>query len=210
MGCTVAKNLLTSIAHYFCNCLQSTIAKEIASRSPAPQFWVYLIHKMKHKLCLSVFLSFKKKKHKFHFDSYLTVCNTISLNLHIMFTICIQGTTGNRLYVECQVVCRMFFFGHSAKKLLYQVSKKNTAECFFLTLGKFFWHLAKKFFAECYFFTLGKHKFQSTFWSSKLIQMKKVYNTNLYNFLRSTNFILVISSFDKLIVTLFTKSISLS
>jgi hypothetical protein len=61
MGCTVAKSLVTSIAHYFCNCLQTTIAKEIASRSPAPQFWVYLIHKMKHKLCLSVFFYLSKK-----------------------------------------------------------------------------------------------------------------------------------------------------
>jgi hypothetical protein len=43
-------------------------------------------------------------------------------------------------------------------------------------------------------FSLGKDKFQSTFWSSKLSQMKKF---------SITNFILVISLFGKAIVTLF-------
>jgi hypothetical protein len=40
--------------------------------------------------------------------------------------------------------------------------------------------------------------------------MKKFSTTKLYNFVRSITFILVISSFNKAIVTLFTKSTSLS
>ena len=54
-----------------------------------------------------------------------------------------------------------------------------------------------------------RREIQSTFWSSKLIQIKKRSTAKLYNFSRCTTFILVISSFDKAIVTLFTKFISL-
>ena len=78
------------------------------------------------------------------------------------------------------------------------------AECFF------FWHSAKSLFAECYFFYTRQRKFQSTFWSSKLIQMKKFSTTKLYNSSRCTMFVLVFSSYDKVKVNLFTNLTYLS
>ena len=87
---------------------------------------------------------------------------------------------------------------------------------FFLALGKdvfcrvpLFWHSAKRHFAVCIFLALGKSVFQSNFWGPKWIQMKNFSTTKLYNFSRSTKFILVISSFDKATITLFIKSTSL-
>ena len=99
----------------------------------------------------------------------------------------------------------------------------------FRALGKdvfvecFFWHSAKRLFAECFFLTLGKEplyrvlffytrqrKFQSIFWSSKLIQMKKFSTTKLYNSSRCTMFVLVFSSYDKVKVNLFTNLTYLS
>ena len=67
----------------------------------------------------------------------------------------------------------------------------------------FFWHSAKKLFAECFFYT-RQRKFQSTFWSNKLIQMKKFSTTKLYNSSRCIIFFLVFSSYDKVKVNLFT------
>jgi hypothetical protein len=61
-----------------------------------------------------------------------------------------------------------------------------------------------------FFFSLDKAIFQTTFWCPKQIQIKKFSTTKFHNFSRSTNFILVISSFDKVIITLFTKSMCLS
>ena len=100
---------------------------------------------------------------------------------------CFSGTRQSRL---CWV-----FFWHSAKRLF--------AECFF-------WHLAKSFFVECYFFNTRQRKFQSTFWSSKLIQMKKFSTIKLYNSSRCTMFVLVFSSYDKVKVKLFTNLTYLS
>ena len=89
---------------------------------------------------------------------------------------------------------------------------------FFLALGKdvfcrvpLFWHSTKRHFAVCIFFlALGKSVFQSTFWGPKWIQMKNFSTTKLYNFSRSTKFILVICSSDIVVVTLFTNHIYLS
>jgi hypothetical protein len=64
------------------------------------------------------------------------------------------------------------------------------------TLG---WHLAKK--------TLKK--FQIKIWKPKWIQIKKILTTKLYNFSRSTTFILLLSSFDKVKINLFTNFTSL-
>ena len=97
------------------------------------------------------------------------------------------------------------------------LGKAVFAECFFYTRQRaslpsvffntrqrgslpsvFFWHSAKSFFAECYFFfDTRQKKFQSIFWSSKLIQMKKFSTTKLYNSSRCTIFVLVFSSYDK-------------
>ena len=83
------------------------------------------------------------------------------------------------------------FFGHSIKMYFS---------------GHFFWHTAKCIFVEGH----DKSIFPSTFWGLKRIQMKKFSTTKLYNFSRSTSFILSISSFDKVKVTFFRKSTSLS
>jgi hypothetical protein len=57
---------------------------------------------------------------------------------------------------------------------------------------------------------LGKEIFQNTFWGSKLTQMKKFSTTKLFNSSRCTMFILVICSFDKMKVNLFTNLTCLS
>jgi hypothetical protein len=56
------------------------------------------------------------------------------------------------------------------------------------------------------FLTLDKDNLKITFLSSKLIQINKL-TTNLYNSSRSTIYILIISSYDKIKVNLFIKSI---
>jgi len=72
----------------------------------------------------------------------------------------IHYTTGDRLFAECQVVCRVLFFGHSAKTPLPSV---------FLTLGKealcrvFFLTLGKEALCRVFFFTLGKEDFKAYF-----------------------------------------------
>ena len=50
-------------------------------------------------------------------------------------------TTGDRLFAKCQVDCRVFFFGHSAKSFFVECGKK---------------HSAKKLLCRVYFLTLGK------------------------------------------------------
>jgi hypothetical protein len=119
------------------------------------------------------------------------------------------------------------FFGHSANKLFAECQKvntrqrKNTRQRLFcrvanLTLGKeysaksFFtkcqiWHSAKQSLSSVFFLlTLDKEIFQNTFWGSKLTQIKRFWTTKLLNSSRCTMFILVICSFDKLNVNLFT------
>ena len=109
------------------------------------------------------------------------------------------------------------------------LGKDAFAECFFLTLGKealcrvFFLILGKEALYRVFFLTLGKEllcrvlffytrqrKFQSTFWSSKLIQMKNFSTIKLYNSSRCTMFVLVFSSYDKVKVNLFTNLTYLS
>jgi hypothetical protein len=46
-------------------------------------------------------------------------------------------------FAECHILCRVFYFGHSAKSSLPSVTQK--------TLGKRK-HSAKKLFAECFIF----------------------------------------------------------
>ena len=89
-------------------------------------------------------------------------------------------------------------------------SAKWFAECCFSGARQrrlcrlFFWHSAKKLFAD------RQRKFQSTFWSSKLIQMKKFSTTKLYNSSRCAMFVLVFSSYDKVKINLFTNLTYLS
>jgi hypothetical protein len=54
-----------------------------------------------------------------------------------------SGTTGIWLFAECHILCRVFYFGHSAKSSLPSATQK--------TLGKIK-HSAKKLFAECFIF----------------------------------------------------------
>jgi hypothetical protein len=62
-------------------------------------------------------------------------------------------TTGIRFFAECHVVCRVFFFGHSAKKTLGKEAALPSAK---KTLGKnILCRVPKK--------TLGKAVFQSIF-----------------------------------------------
>ena len=73
-----------------------------------------------------------------------------------------------------------------------------------------------RWFAECCFSgtrqrrLCRQRKFQSTFWSSKLIQMKKFSTTKLYNSSRCTIFVLIFSSYDKVKINLFTNLTYLS
>jgi hypothetical protein len=52
-------------------------------------------------------------------------------------------TTGIWLFAECHILCRVFYFGHSAKSSLPSATQK--------TLGKRK-HSTKKLFAECFIF----------------------------------------------------------
>jgi hypothetical protein len=52
-------------------------------------------------------------------------------------------TTGIWLFAECYILCRVFYFGHSAKSSLPSATQK--------TLGRRK-HSAKKLFAECFIF----------------------------------------------------------
>src|SRR5688572_32867369 len=60
-----------------------------------------------------------------------------------MFESSIPLTTGIWLFAECHILCRVFYFGHSAKSSLPSATQK--------TLGKRK-HSAKKLFAECFIF----------------------------------------------------------
>ena len=82
-------------------------------------------------------------------------------------------TTEDRLFAECQVVCRVLFFGHSAKTPLpsvfftlgkealcrvffFDTRQRASLQCFFLTLGK-------EALCRVFFFTLGKENFKAYF-----------------------------------------------
>ena len=119
-------------------------------------------------------------------------------------------------------LCRVPFFWHSAKMYFAECYFRHTAKCVFaeclfpgtrqrcILPSAFVLALGKEAFCRVHFFwALGKSVFQSNFWGPKWIQMKNFSTTKLYNFSRSTKFILVISSFDKATITLFIKSTSL-
>jgi hypothetical protein len=81
-----------------------------------------------------------------------------------MKTEVIQKTTGIRLFVECQMIYRVFF-RHSTKKLLVECQAKKPRK---KTLGKetlcrVFEHSAKSFFAECLFFDTRQRVFAECF-----------------------------------------------
>ena len=100
---------------------------------------------------------------------------------------------------------------------LKQAIYSRFAECLFpgtrqrcILPSAFVLALDKEAFCRVHFFlALGKSVFQSTFWGPKWIEMKNFSTTKLYNFSRSTKFILFICSFGKATITLFIKSTSL-
>jgi hypothetical protein len=81
-------------------------------------------------------------------------------------------TTGIWLFAECHILCRVFYFGHSAKSSLPSATQK--------TLGKRK-HLAKKLFAECFIFdTRQRVSLPSVFfWYSAKGSLPSVTNTTL-------------------------------
>jgi len=81
-------------------------------------------------------------------------------------------TTGIWLFAECQILCRVFYFGHSAKSSLPSATQK--------TLGKRK-HSAKKLFAECFIFdTRQRVSLPSVFfWHSAKSSLPSVTNTTL-------------------------------
>jgi hypothetical protein len=84
----------------------------------------------------------------------------------------------------------------------YTRQKTSFVKCCFFTLGK-------ELLCRVFFLTICKDNLKIVFWSSELIQMKKFSTTNLYNSSRYTDYILVISSYVKIKVDLFIKTISL-
>ena len=74
----------------------------------------------------------------------------------------------------------------------------------------FFFNTRQRGSLPSVFFYTRQRKFQSIFWSSKLIQMKKFSTTKLYNSSRCTMFVLVFSSYDKVKINLFTNLTYLS
>jgi hypothetical protein len=95
-----------------------------------------------------------------------------------------------------------FAEGQPSAKKRPSAKKKSLPRASLLALGK-------ESLPRAYLTALGKEIFQNIFWDTKLTQIKKFSTTKLFNFLRSTKYILVISSFNKSIVMLFTKSTSL-
>ena len=81
-------------------------------------------------------------------------------------------TTGIWLFAECHILCRVFYFGHSAKSSLPSATQK--------TLGKRK-HSAKKLFAECFIFdTRQRVSLPSVFfWHSAKGSLPSVTNTTL-------------------------------
>jgi hypothetical protein len=86
-----------------------------------------------------------------------------------MMTICVACTTGQPLFAECQLLCRVQK-KHSANRLFAECQKKHSAnklfaECFF-TLGNepvcrvFFLHSANKNY-KAYFKALNDFKLKS-------------------------------------------------
>ena len=119
-------------------------------------------------------------------------------------------------------LCRVPFFGTRQRCILPSAIFWHTAKCVFaeclfsgtrqrcILPSAFVLALGKEAFCRVHFFALGKSVFQSNFWGPKWIQMKNFSSTKLYNFSRSTKFILVICSSDIVVVTLFTNLIYLS
>ena len=127
---------------------------------------------------------------------------------HKVFRVQLIGHTVKNLFAGCTngkdithgkaMVCRVLFL---------RTTKNYFVMCFFLAREKVI-KLPCIFFGTRLFLAHDNYEIQSTFWSHGLIQIKKCSHKKLYNFLGCTTFILVISSFDKALVTLFTKSIS--
>ena len=69
-------------------------------------------------------------------------------------------STGDRLFTECQVVCRVLFFGHSVKMSLpsvfFYTRQRSSLPSVFFTLGK-------QACLPSVFFTLGKENFKAHF-----------------------------------------------
>jgi hypothetical protein len=78
-----------------------------------------------------------------------------------------KGFAESQIKNTQQSLCRVSNKNHLAKKFICRVPKK--------TLGK-------GFFAECQNKTLGTAIFQTTFWCSKGIQIKKFSTTKFHNF----------------------------
>ena len=93
----------------------------------------------------------------------------------LRYIYCLQplSTTGDRLFAECQVDCRVLFFGHSAKTSLpsvfFDTRQRGFLPSVFLTLGKeavcrvFFLTLGKEPLCRVLFFDTRQRKFQSIF-----------------------------------------------
>ena len=100
--------------------------------------------------------------------------------------------------------------------VFWALGKDAFAECFFFdtrqsgSLPSVFFNTRQRGSLPSVFFDTRQRKFQSIFWSSKLIQMKKFLTTKLYNSSRCTMFVLVFSSYDKVKVNLFTNLTYLS
>jgi len=94
------------------------------------------------------------------------------------------------LFAEC------FALGISQKAYLLSVVKKHSANKY---------TLSKEALCRVFYFNTRQIINSKHILKQKLIQIRTKTTTKLYNFSRSTTFILVLSSFNKMIVTLFTK-----
>ena len=114
-----------------------------------------------------------------------------------------QVLWSDKWFAEC-------FFGHSSSlPSAYQktLCKKHSTKVFLAEC--FIFEIRQSVFLPSVFFNTRQRQFKLVFWNSKLIHMKKFSTTNLYNSSRCTIYILVISSYDKIKVNLFRKTISL-
>ena len=98
-----------------------------------------------------------------------------------------QKPLGKKTLVK-KTFCRVFYF--------FDTRQIASLPSVFLTL-------AKKFFWRVFFLHYAKDNLKTTFWCSKLIQMKSFSITDLYNSSRRTIYILIISSYDKIKVNFF-------
>ena len=114
---------------------------------------------------------------------------------------------GKDVFVECFFYTRQI---GSLPSVFFNTRQRGSLPSVFFTLGKellcrvFFFTLGKELICRVLFFYTRQRKFQSTFWSSKLIQIKKFSTTKLYNSSRCTMFVLIYSSYDKVKINLFT------